>query len=82
MQAKTPQPDKSDVVALEALNELIEAHLDMLGSKEARAYLRALAARIAAKAPSGPVVGLHDATSKATQVWLQERLSVWLARHG
>lgn len=72
--------------AFVALNELAETYLASADRREARVYLRTLAARLTRPAP-GAVVGLHEPANdteeaKEVRAWLQERLSVWLAKYG
>lgn len=87
---RVPETAKKTVengVALEALNEIVEAYFDFSGNKEARGVMRALAARVATPVQSPKVVpmrGRAEVTSDqlAAKAWLQERLPVWLHRHG
>lgn len=85
MSSRVPKrPEPPPDFCLEALNELAEIGFIALGPKGTRRALRALAARIAAQEASPRVVGISEASEKhpLLMAWLQERLSVWLARHG
>jgi len=78
-------------VALEALNEVLEAWLEFAGNKQSRQFLRALSARMAAPIPAEsrvipirtpPVPASDPATALAAKVWLEKQLPGWLSRYG
>lgn len=78
--------ENSDV-AMEALNEIMEAWLAFSGNKQSRQFLRALAARLASTGESENIVPMRPPPRKpertlAAKAWLQQRLPGWLARHG
>lgn len=72
-----------DPVALEALNEVIEAWLEFVGPKAARGFLKVLGERLSR--PPSNVVRLRRREVQATpevRAWLLEQLPKWLVRHG
>lgn len=79
------KPDDGPV-AMEALNEIVEAWLDFAGNKQSRQYLRSLAARVAIPVDGQKVVALRPEvgaqTSQAAKAWLQQQLPGWLSRYG
>lgn len=70
----------------EALNVLVEVYFRAIGQKEAMRHLRLLAAELVEAQPL-KVVGIREGIretreQREARAWLQDRLSIWLARHG
>jgi hypothetical protein len=71
---------------LEVSNAMTESFLGFMGRKDARNFLRQLAADLAAP-QDDRVVSIRSAKqrvtmSPSTRAWLSERLPSWLARYG
>lgn len=69
----------------EALNELIEAGLVLVGPERAVAYLHVLASRL--EGDDDNVLSLRDGmlgakSRREARAWLRRRVTCWLAHHG
>lgn len=65
---------------------LVEVYFRAIGQKEAMRHLRLLAAELVEAQPL-KVVGIREGIretreQREARAWLQDRLSIWLARHG